>query len=222
MSKEKLTRTVRTKVYKFDALSDEAKKKAIEYFRDTNVDYDWWNFVYEDLTMLCETMGIEVDTKQTYFSGFAHQGQGSAFTADIPSIVVTIKAVDEEKWKEHAPNDKINLPKSSKNIQRILKLIDSDAIDWSSNIVTGGRETSVKVEFSSRYQGDYVSDLTNIDNTLEQLAEHIQDIVDELNHWFFKRLEDEYDYLTSDKAVIESIKSNEYEFTKDGNFFSNR
>ena len=31
-----------------EKLSDKAKQKAIEKFYDINVDYDWWDSVYED------------------------------------------------------------------------------------------------------------------------------------------------------------------------------
>lgn len=36
---------------------------------------------------------------------------------------------------------------------------------------------------------------------------------------FLKSLNEEYDYLTSKKAIIETIESNGYEFTKEGNLY---
>jgi len=36
---------------------------------------------------------------------------------------------------------------------------------------------------------------------------------------YLKILRDEYEYLTSEDAIIETIEANEYEFTKDGNRF---
>lgn len=41
-------RTIRTKVYKFDELSEQAKQTAIEKLSDINVGYDWWESTYED------------------------------------------------------------------------------------------------------------------------------------------------------------------------------
>ena len=43
-------------VYKFDELSEEAKEKAIERLADINVDYEWWNGVYED----AENIGLKI------------------------------------------------------------------------------------------------------------------------------------------------------------------
>lgn len=41
-------KTIRTKVYQFNELTEQAKQKAIEQFSDINVDYDWWQSTYED------------------------------------------------------------------------------------------------------------------------------------------------------------------------------
>jgi hypothetical protein len=43
-------------VYKFSELSEDGKKKAIEKYYDINVDYDWWDFTYED----ARTIGLEI------------------------------------------------------------------------------------------------------------------------------------------------------------------
>lgn len=41
-------RTIEVKVYKFDELSEESKQKALEKLIDINVDYEWYQFTYED------------------------------------------------------------------------------------------------------------------------------------------------------------------------------
>ena len=48
------TRTI--VVYKFDELSEQAQEKALERLWDINVDYDWWEHIYEDT----ETIGIRI------------------------------------------------------------------------------------------------------------------------------------------------------------------
>ena len=40
------THTINT--YSFNELSEEAQQKAIENLSDINVNFDWWNFTYED------------------------------------------------------------------------------------------------------------------------------------------------------------------------------
>lgn len=49
-------KTVTTKIYKFDELSDEAKQTAIEGLGDINVDHEWWDNTYEDAV----TIGLKI------------------------------------------------------------------------------------------------------------------------------------------------------------------
>ena len=44
----------------------------------------------------------------------------------------------------------------------------------------------------------------------------ITDALRDLAHWLYTQLEREYDHLTSDEAVDESIETNEYTFTAEG------
>ena len=43
-------------VYTFDELSEEAKKKAREWMRGHALNYDWWDFIYEDAA----SVGIKI------------------------------------------------------------------------------------------------------------------------------------------------------------------
>lgn len=47
-------------------------------------------------------------------------------------------------------------------------------------------------------------------------CEDLGDIIDDFAHWARILLRDEYEYLTSDKAIQEAIEANEYEFTEEG------
>ena len=50
-------RTIETKAYTFSELSEQAKQKAIENHYDINVDYDWWESIYEDAA----NIGLKID-----------------------------------------------------------------------------------------------------------------------------------------------------------------
>jgi hypothetical protein len=41
-------RTIRTKIYSFDELSEAAQQNAINELSNINVDYNWWSFTYDD------------------------------------------------------------------------------------------------------------------------------------------------------------------------------
>ena len=49
-------RTILTTVYKFDELTEEGKRKAIERYYDINVSFDWWENTYTD----AETIGCKI------------------------------------------------------------------------------------------------------------------------------------------------------------------
>lgn len=49
-------REIKTTVYTFDGLNDSAKETAREWYREHALDYDWWEFVYED----AERVGLKI------------------------------------------------------------------------------------------------------------------------------------------------------------------
>jgi hypothetical protein len=59
---------------------------------------------------------------------------------------------------------------------------------------------------------EYKAEVAKDGEREEELTEALRDF----NRWIFKSLEKEYEYLMSDEQVDESIKANEYEFTKEG------
>ena len=55
---------IETKVYTFDELSDSAKEKAREWYRNNCLDYEWWDLIYNEATSLflkLTTFGLDRD-----------------------------------------------------------------------------------------------------------------------------------------------------------------
>lgn len=50
-------REITTKIYTFDELSDKAKEKARDWYREHALDYDWWDHVYDD----AERVGLKIE-----------------------------------------------------------------------------------------------------------------------------------------------------------------
>lgn len=48
--------------YKFSELSDDAKKKAIEKHWDKMIEWDWWEFIYED----AKRIGLKINAFDVY------------------------------------------------------------------------------------------------------------------------------------------------------------
>jgi hypothetical protein len=174
----KLTKTIRTKVYQFDALSKEGKEKAIERLRDINVDYEWHDLTTDELTGELIAQGF--NEARIMFSGFASQGDGACFTCS---------SIDFNKFL----NGKYK------------------GLDISADITHSWRyyfATSTTVNLNTA---------TNIpDELYNEIEQAIKDERERIGNEIYRTLEKEYDYLTSEEGIIETIKANEYWFTKDG------
>jgi hypothetical protein len=204
------TRTIQ--IFKFDELSGKAKNRARDWYRQSALDYDWWDAVYEDAIQCGILLGIEIGTKKTgkrdshaiYFSGFSSQGDGACFdgtwSAELPAGFKSF----EDAIKSHAPTDE--------TLHGIAR--DLDAVR-TATIEEGGREPCARTKQSGRYSNsgcmeittNIVGDISNatLDNAVRSFAD-----------WIYKQLNAEHDHLTSDEAVDESIIANDYEFNETG------
>ena len=50
-----------TMVYSFNELSDDAKKRALNKFRYIDVEYDWWEDLYDTIRAAGKLLGLEID-----------------------------------------------------------------------------------------------------------------------------------------------------------------
>lgn len=102
--------------FKFDQLSDRAKERARDNYREGYPDHDWWDSVYDDAVTIAEMMGIEIFDKpvgtkagihtepEIYFSGFHSQGDGASFSGRWTPIKDPIHSLN--RVMAHAPQDK--------------------------------------------------------------------------------------------------------------------
>ena len=190
-------RIAETKVYQFDELGDNAKEKAREWYREGGFDYEWWDAVYEDVKTIGELMGIGIE--QIYFAGFYNQGDGACFTGHYSYAKQAIAKV-----KEYAPEE-YELHRIAKRLQDIQKPYFYQ----------------IHAEITHRGH-DYhkycsVIDIERNNETvhLDVLSEALRDFMD----WIYRQLKIQWDYLSSNEEVDDTIRVNEYEFTKDGRRF---
>lgn len=174
-------RTVRTKVYKFDELQPEAKNKAISQFSDINVDYEWWQFVYEDAA----NIGLKIKEFDIDRGGYC-KGE---FVDSAYDVANKIKENHGEMCETY-------------------KTAIAFIAEWDALVVkySDGIDTSKVLEDNEQ----------EFDGNAERIErEFFKSICEDYRIMLSK----EHDYLTSNEAIIESIISNEYEFTKDGKQF---
>lgn len=219
-------RVKQTTVYHYKELSDKAKEKAREWYREGHLDYDWWDCLYGDFANRAQELGVDLRQKpvklmngktryepEIYFSGFHHQGSGSSFSG-------TWRAWDmnPDKLKRECPTDN--------ELHRISNILvdcaNEDGEATATVYLKGDNSIGVKVCNGSTLTEQF--DELDLDlPEYEQMSQAFKDreaaiteALRDFNRWMYQCLEKEYEWLSSDEQLEESIVSNEYEFTEDG------
>lgn len=188
-------RTVRTKVYTFNELSENAKQTAIEEVRNLYYEYnDFAEWAIDDCALfepkhqdLEDLFGKDYDfplVKNTRESIYFDTGRGSYLDCEKAmeitnkkqfllwlGIDTNIKGLDEIEFSIFTPNY---------------------------------RNASTVIDFDN-YSSDFDDVIYNAENKFKGL---IQDVL--------KRIEADIDYRFTDEAITEDIEANEYEFLYNG------
>lgn len=172
-------------VYSFAELSDDAKDRALNAFRDINVEYDWWDGAYDTICTVGKLLGLDID--RIHFDTYLY----CVFDADYEYVRGAAKAIQAEFPRTTDLHD----------VARKLQDLQKRHFYSLSCAITKGRDANRYSCF--RFGEDYE-------------CEDLGDILDDFAHWARILLRDEYEYLTSDEAVKETIEANEYEFTEGG------
>lgn len=191
-------RTEALHIYTYEELSDEAKAKARDWYR--NGDDFWAECVIDDAKEVAALMGWEID--KVYYSGFWSQGDGACFEGIMRYNKGCAKLV-----KAYTNDAELN---------RIAKA-------WQSL----QRRNFYALEASVKHRGHYQHEMcTEFDcgdtrhnyGWLQnpEAEDDIKEIARDFMRWIYKRLEAEYEYSVSDEVVAENIIANGYEFTEDG------
>lgn len=189
-------RTVEHNLYQFDELSDSAKERAREWYR-TTLDYEWWDCIYDDAKEFGKILGIDIS--EIYFSGFWSQGDGAQFTG-------------EYEYRKGASKE----IRSYTNDEELHRIADDLQEIQRRNFYS----ITASVYHSGHYYHEYcttinVYDSREVDASIDT-EESIQELMRDYMRWIYRALEREYDFITSDEIVDESIVANEYEFDENG------
>jgi hypothetical protein len=206
-------KTIQLNLYEFAELEEKSKEKAIEADRYINVDYRWWDVIYDDFAAICQTIGITVDKATIFFRGFYSQGDGSGFVAEI-DLPLLLDAVVAQKWKDYAPKLELDLALPEID-RRVLKLIRESKLDTAPQITHPHRGYYVKAELNGNLPYSFHG-YPQIEKQLDLLEDGLIKIAETLNSFLYKSLENEYEYQTAGQAVAGALEAHEYWFTADG------
>jgi len=192
-----------TVAYKFDELSKEAQEKAIDNNRDFNVSFDDW---YEFIVEYFKESNEYFDVDKVYFSGFWSQGDGAMFEYSgikgqlISDFLLTLDLSPMRKaWLNnnagfYGNGKQRGCYNHEKSCSHSISLeVDNGDILYGSNF----REW--------------------IESFDSQFEEFVIDKYESMCCDLYSTLEKEYNYLTSDEVIKESLIENDYEFDINGN-----
>lgn len=199
------TMTIEKTLYRFDELDDDAKEKARDALRDINVDFDWYEYVFDDAKRCGALLGIDVD--RIYFSGFWSQGDGACFEGEYRYRKGWRKALRGEIGGD----DLQTLERIGDDLQAVQKRafygVTASTIQRGRYMHEQCMSVSVNAETPA---GD------DICEGFESLEEDMTEALRDFACWIYRALEREYEYQTSDEAIETTIEANEYEFDEFG------
>lgn len=184
----------------------------IKKYRDINVFDDWWDCTYDDFKARMADLHIEVDDIR--FSGFWSQGDGASFTGYIKDNKAFFEAHD--------------LNKEYPWITKLMGMGGDFTIKIERTRSRYAHENSIGMDlifttmFSHMLEYHQRDDLRSViaerwDQHLDEEYASLVGVVAEIVRGYcrelYKQLEEEYNYLTSDEAVWESIEINELDHT---------
>lgn len=194
---------------KFSALPRDQQDAILDKYRHFNVEHtEWYESTYEWFTEDMEAIGIDVG--RIYFTGFCSQGDGACFEGHVEDWPKFLKSlgIEDTMLANHFTGAATFSVKHSgfyyhehcTSFSMDFQL-PTDEYETEENFLynygTGCEvRDAVLIACLSKYDG----------NTLE--AQFIEAFKDHMRT-LYRRLEEEYDYLTSDERVLESLEAND-------------
>ncbi len=190
-------------IYSFnDVIKDASlKDKVLDLHRYINVDDDFW---YKDILKQWDTRLNQygfINTK-IYFTGFYSQGDGACFECNEVDFKKLLTSLEKTSFK--IPHKKL--------ILRFLENYCTGEVarNHYGNLYCHSNSRNFILTFRT-----YKTPL-KASKLLDAIASGIDKMRKSLSDEIYKELEDTYIYFTSDEAILETLKINEYEFLEDG------
>lgn len=208
-----MTDTEKKTEFKFDELSERAKQTAREnYMSGDYPDYNWWDVIYDDAVHMARLLGIEIGgTRRTtarghtytdtniWFSGFCSQGDGAYFDGDYSFAPNAVKNIEQETTDEELLRIAMEL-----TLMQLTQRLNGH--EYFRGSISSGNGNNIKTEIRD----------WGVDEVGEPGEEDFRQLMQDFADWIYERLEDEYDYLCSDKYVDERLSENDCVFDEDG------
>lgn len=207
-------RTIAKSIFTFAELSDTAKEKAREWYRqDLDVDYE---HIFDDAANIADILGLDI--RQTriermngkvyyapsvYFSGFWSQGDGACFGGHYRY---------KKGWKKAL--------KAFCNDDELMRIGQALQDLQKKHFYRLG----ASITHQGRYYHEYSMgvDCEHLDGIYQDLSsaeKEFREIFADFAQWIYKGLRDEYDCANSNEAIDDALELGEFEFYENGDIF---
>lgn len=200
-------------LYSFEELPQTIQKQVTQKLSSINVDNSfWYEYSYDHFQNLCALLGIAIEPRSLHFNGFYAQGDGSCFQADV-DLTKLIEGIGNRAWIALMPESELEIQVPGIS-PRLFSLIKKAGIDTSAKIHSHSNGIGIAAGINWDYESS--KNLSNIDKAFSDLEGWFQKTAKTLNDYLYMNLQTEYEFLTSEQSVAETITANEYLFTIDG------
>lgn len=216
-------RTVEVKLYQFDELSDKAKDKAREWWRECEAqEFGAHGDIYEPAETAANLLGVTFNTNDVRlmsgktrpepdirWSGFHSQGDGASFTGSYAYRKGSARDIRREFGDDA----------SGQEVKRIARELAALQRKHGYKLTADVRQCGHYVHHRTMYvdiAGPQWLDYSDRQQEAEQLGEAIQELMCDFAKWIYSGLVAEYEYRMSDEHVDDAIRANEYYFREDG------
>lgn len=204
---------IETKAFTFDELSDDAKERARDWYRESRYsDSSDFDHVIDDFATICDIIGIELRTHEVkLMSGKTRRDLNVLYSigycqSDYASFEGTYdyKATAPAKIREYAPQDE----ELHRIADELTEIQVRNAFGLRAEITNRGSRGYASIE---------VHDRRNECRDLGDAKHEVVSLIHDLERWLYRQLRNQSDYIYSDEAVDDSITANEYMFDEEGN-----
>jgi len=200
-----------TPLQKFNSLPARRRDEILDKYRQWNVEHsDWWDSTYECFRSDMEAIGVRVDKMR--FSGFWSQGDGACFDGGVEdwplfltsigySDAALIYAAENFDWRMECKHDHyLYCHHKSVAYDACINLPDGVGDHYFADRYLEWGPDDIRTATLMTVLGKYSSN---------DLAEEFGTIFENYMLDLYKMLYQEYEYLTSDEVVLESLEANE-------------
>lgn len=200
-----------TPMERFNALTTRQKDEILDKHRHWNTEYtEWWDSVYDGFKEEMYVIGIDVH--RMYCTGFSSQGDGACFEGGVndwpkflESVGYTCPALitlADTGWRFGVEQKGHYYHENCTRFDACLNTLDSNDADDDDDFARFF--SPYKSEIQTAAWMALIADYKRLDLEEafeEEFKRHMRDL--------YSRLEAEYDHLTSDEVVLESLDAND-------------